>query len=176
MYIAGYTRREITYTTIPILKATLNTTLKNIPRKEPQPALILSFKSLLANINSKRIAPSKGPRNIPTTPPTAKPTIPPRIPPTTPQLLPPYFFAPKAITTLSNSVEITESMKSITKRLGVIISKPPFQAKRKTETYTNQTPGSVNTVSTIPPSANIPKNIYINISIIPNYTLNIAKR
>lgn len=142
--------KESTYTIIPIVKPSLRTILKSIPKKDPIPALKLLFRSLCENSNSNSVAPTIGPRNIPGILPTIKPTIPPRIAPNIPQLLPPNFLAPIAITILSAIVENTESTKSITNINGVIISNDPIQANMNTAIYTNHIPGNVSTVNITP--------------------------
>ncbi len=163
--MTSYITKESTYTIIPIVKATLSTILKRIPKKEPIPALKLLLKSLLANISSNSVAPTIGPRNIPTILPTINPTIPPNIAPNIPHLLPPNFLAPSAITILSTNVERTERMKSITKIKGVMISKLPIQANMSTLIYTNHTPGNVSIVNITPAILRRARRMYAATSI-----------
>lgn len=139
--------------------------------KEPIPALNAFFKSFLANMISKIVAPNIGPRNIPTKLPSINPTIPPTIAPTIPQLDPPNFFAPNATTMLSTNVERRERMKRTTNIEGDMTSKLSRAESSNTPIYTNQTPGRVNTVSTMPARKSIPTNTYINISIVIYFTL-----
>ena len=138
-----------------IFTAIFKNTLKKSPINDPIPDLKLSFRSLCANSNSKRVAPIKGPNIKPGKFPTTKPNIPPNIAPSIPHLLPPIVLAPSAATMLSMKVESIATKKRITRSRGVISSKPVKIASITVEVYTNHMPGKLRMVRIKPAKANI---------------------